>query len=759
MEQKMADFTVSTAAQLTAAVAAARGGDTIYLAPGTYADLTIQNRTFSAPVVITSLDPNNPARIGTTNIINSDYVTFRSVHMGFALAPDQPSWAKMVTVRDSSYIWFEKISMYGSLDNNPRNDADGLAVFNSDYIRVFQSEFQQVRRAVAMGNSNHVEVLESNFHDIRQGGTLFAESHNVRVSGNRFSNFSISPDDHPDAIQFWETGTTRNSRDVVIMDNIIMQGNGNAMQGIVFGNSKPEYKYENITIANNLVYVSTFNGILVDGASGFRVEGNSVMSPRGDNVLTRIYVLNSDNGAIRYNVAEIMLTADTNNNVGVRQSDNWNLSREPTRAAQIRDLEAGAAATVEGLVVPSIGYRIPSMPNPVDAPIYGTAGRDGWYLGKTFDPTDRIDGFGERDQVAIQGHYQMVMGPDNLVGVESLALMSGADARFGDTANNLYHYDITSIDANVAAGATLTVNGANLRAGESMRFDGSAERDGNFIVHAGRARDTIITGAGADGIFFGDGCFTPGDTVDGGAGRDQVAFRGDYSAGFAFLADTVRNVESIAVMSGWDTRFGNWTSSLSYNLTLHDGNVAAGQQMTVNAANLHAGETLTFNGSAELDGSFRVLGGAGADIVIGSANGDLIYGAAGADRIIGGGGADIFQYRAISDSAGLAYDCLVRFDCTVDRIDLPGDRGGLTDLVSAGRLSAGSFAADLTAALEGILGVGDAALFTPDQGDLAGRIFLVVDANGRAGYQSGEDFLLELEAPAQPIPLGSDFFI
>jgi Ca2+-binding RTX toxin-like protein len=212
-------------------------------------------------------------------------------------------------------------------------------------------------------------------------------------------------------------------------------------------------------------------------------------------------------------------------------------------------------------------------------------------------------------------------------------------------------------------------------------------------------------------------------------------------------------------MSGWDTRFGNWTSSLSYNLTLHDGNVAAGQQMTVNAANLHAGETLTFNGSAELDGSFRVLGGAGADIVIGSANGDLIYGAAGADRIIGGGGADIFQYRAISDSAGLAYDCLVGFDCTVDRIDLPGDRGGLTDLVSAGRLSAGSFAADLTAALEGILGVGDAALFTPDQGDLAGRIFLVVDANGRAGYQSGEDFLLELEAPAQPIPLGSDFFI
>ena len=37
-----------------------------------------------------------------------------------------------------------------------------------------------------------------------------------------------------------------------------------------------------------------------------------------------------------------------------------------------------------------------------------------------------------------------------------------------------------------------------------------------------------------------------------------------------------------------------------------------------------------------------------------------------------------------------------------------------------------------------------AAYYTPDSGDLAGTIFLVVDANGIAGYQEGEDYVFAL---------------
>jgi hypothetical protein len=46
------------------------------------------------------------------------------------------------------------------------------------------------------------------------------------------------------------------------------------------------------------------------------------------------------------------------------------------------------------------------------------------------------------------------------------------------------------------------------------------------------------------------------------------------------------------------------------------------------------------------------------------------------------------------------------------------------------------------------LGAGRAGLFTPTAGDLAGTLFLVVDANGEAGYQAGEDFVFALPGMA-----------
>ncbi len=46
----------------------------------------------------------------------------------------------------------------------------------------------------------------------------------------------------------------------------------------------------------------------------------------------------------------------------------------------------------------------------------------------------------------------------------------------------------------------------------------------------------------------------------------------------------------------------------------------------------------------------------------------------------------------------------------------------------------------------GQLAAGHAVLFTPTSGDDAGHTFLIVDVNGDAGYQGGEDFVIDLHA-------------
>lgn len=109
----------------------------------------------------------------------------------------------------------------------------------------------------------------------------------------------------------------------------------------------------------------------------------------------------------------------------------------------------------------------------------------------------------------------------------------------------------------------------------------------------------------------------------------------------------------------------------------------------------------------------------------------------------GGGGSDTFAYYDAAQSSGADYDILADFNPSADKIDLEVTVGGFDAAIQSGTLSQGSFNADLGAALAG-LGAGRATLYTPDAGDLAGTIFLVVDANGQAGYQAGEDYVFAL---------------
>jgi serralysin len=299
------------------------------------------------------------------------------------------------------------------------------------------------------------------------------------------------------------------------------------------------------------------------------------------------------------------------------------------------------------------------------------AGNDVILFGATLTSADSVDGGIGIDQIAIQGDYAggLTLGV-GIVSVESFAILPGSDARFGDSAGNFYSYNLTTIDQNVAAGVQMVIDANRLRLGEDFTFNGSAESDGRFFVYGGGGTDTLLGGLGNDTFYFGEANqFGAADHVDGGAaGTDQLGLRGNYT--IIFGATQLVSIESIGMVSAQDTRFGALGSAYNYNLTMNDGNLAAGVRMTVDAAPLRGAETLTFDGSAELDGSFRIFGGTGADTISGSQNGDLITGGTGADSLRGGGGADIFVYRTAADSSAGNADHILDFTGGGDRIDL-----------------------------------------------------------------------------------------
>jgi len=240
----------------------------------------------------------------------------------------------------------------------------------------------------------------------------------------------------------------------------------------------------------------------------------------------------------------------------------------------------------------------------------------------------------------------------------------------------------------------------------------------------------------------------PGDYSMLGQGSDDVlAISGDFSGGF-LLSQTVRGIDMIVL------RGGN-----SYRFIATDDLVEAGQTLTISAMPLGAGDHLVFDGSGETDGRFVFYGSGGSDSFVGGRGDDLIYGLGGADLLSGGGGRNTFTYTFSTESTGADFDTIGDFDGALDRIDLHTKVTGFGDAIEDGTLSRGSFDDDLSAALAG-LGANQAIWFAPDGGDLAGTIFLVVDTNGIAGYQEGEDYVFAIGgSPLVDLTGSTDFFV
>ncbi|HZF96112.1 MAG TPA: calcium-binding protein, partial [Allosphingosinicella sp.] len=312
--------------------------------------------------------------------------------------------------------------------------------------------------------------------------------------------------------------------------------------------------------------------------------------------------------------------------------------------------------------------------------LFGKGGIDSFYMGGAFDNGDYIDGGDNRDSIILQGNYTGltltwdITGGSSIANIEGISLLSGSVTQYGQSGTNLYSYNLTLVDGNIAAGALMKINGFNLQGGENFTLNASAETDAPLQVFAGFGIDTLTGGQQADAFIFGhDGRFGAGDRVDGGGGYDVVYLRGDYSIDFnaAGYENAFTNVESLAILTSANNEFaGGGDGDFDYSITWADALLAAGATFTVNASRLQAHETFVFDGSRETDGVLRVFGGAGADTLTGGGASDQLHGGGGADVLRGGAGVDLFRYSAVSDSTTAAKDVIAMFVPGEDKIDL-----------------------------------------------------------------------------------------
>jgi Ca2+-binding RTX toxin-like protein len=763
------------------------------------------------------------------------------------------------------------------------------AQFDHATVQVFNSTFESSRIAVAVLNGT-VEMTDS----------VAVGRGRVELTGATFGLYSLGQ-------TTWNGGILSASG---VPGSAAVVGNATVSPetDIILGELGTAAEHGTVVVntpENDHVAAPAPNIVAIEGHAV--AVGDSVLLASGARV-----TLQAD-GSLRYDVngafASLAAPESGASNTSAPDVFTYTLTNGVTAAARItvtgvaspEDQFAGTPGN-DVLTGDDLGHAFLMMQGGNDT-VTGGAGNDVFYFGGAFTGADKVNGgAGDRDVVVLQGNYALTLSNTNLAGIEILSLQSGANSSFGDTANNLYDFDLTMADGNVAAGQQLVVDAQSLGVGEDFTFNGSAEHDGSFVVYGGRGVDSIKGGDGNDAFLFssanGSSTFSDQDKIDGrGGAQDVLILEGSVSV--RFKPATLTSVETIVLHSnngrgyayynlmpddgnlgaatltvdGSALRYGeslmfygynemegrfditggasndylfgghgsdsfhpglgndylngleggdnfyfpliNGVGTFSaadhvdggangvgggqisdvlylsgrlsvnfnagtisnieeirlasadgkpnayYNFQMKDGNVAAGATMTVSGQDLRFGEALMFYGQNETDGSFVLEGGASNDYLIGGRGADVLQGNGGRDYLKGNAGADLYLLSNYSVggpiSSSTSFDTIVGFDRREDHIggvevtSFGGD-------VNQGRLAQASFDQDLAAAMNGVLGSHQAALFTPDQGDYAGRTFLLIDGNQQAGYQAGADYVVELVTPVVPLGHAIDYF-
>ncbi len=305
---------VHTAEDLAAALEQATGGEIIALAPGDYGSLDLNDARapyvhYADTVTITSADPENPASFSNVSLRGVENLQFDTVVFDYAFEPGDPNHLKPFSIEDSSNIAIRNSVFDGDVahGNGPAEDgygtAIGLFVTNSDGVTVDNNEFFEFHRGAVFDYSENLKVLNNDVHAMSSDGFNFAAVSDVLIEGNTLHDFAKPPesDAHKDMIQFWTSGTSQPSTDIIIRGNFLYIGEGDPTQSIFMRNglvdmglAGEEMFYRDVLIEHNVIYNAHTHGITVGETDGLIIRNNTILEHKetDDEVLVSVPTIN-----------------------------------------------------------------------------------------------------------------------------------------------------------------------------------------------------------------------------------------------------------------------------------------------------------------------------------------------------------------------------------------------------------------------------------------------------------------------------------
>ena len=294
-------ITVSSTAALYDALAKATGGEIIKLAAGSYGALTLDvktgfDRTFPSNVTITSADPLNPATFSSVKLDSVANLTLDGLVFDYKFKAGDPSFVSPFLITGGDRVTVTNSTFDGDVASGVSVAANGfgtgyaLVVRGATNVTVSNNEMHNFLRGLVVDDSSGLKITGNDISGMRTDGMDFSQVQGVLIEGNSIHDFKGSPTslDHCDMIQFFTSGTTEPSTDIIIRGNALDIGNGTATQSIFMRNELVEMgqassymNYRNVTIEQNVITNGHLNGIAVGQTTGLKIQHNTVLHADG----------------------------------------------------------------------------------------------------------------------------------------------------------------------------------------------------------------------------------------------------------------------------------------------------------------------------------------------------------------------------------------------------------------------------------------------------------------------------------------------
>ena len=309
----MTTVKVSTLNELHAALANAKGGETILLAEGNYGELFMAAKskfpiTFPSTVTIASADPAKPAVLTGLDLRGAGNLTFDGILFDYTFKEGDNIWKRPFSVVDSDHITIRNSVFDGDLARGVSEVDDGLgwafglAFRQSSNILVENNEVYNFYRGMVFSGSD-ITVRDNELHSLRMDGMNFSRSSGILIEGNLIRDFRRSPSrkDHADMIQFWTANADTPSTDITIRGNVLLSGRGGNTQSIFMrnemvdrGRAGREMFYRNVTIEENVIVNGHLHGITLGESDGVVIRNNTLLrnpaAARGEDLERRVRI-------------------------------------------------------------------------------------------------------------------------------------------------------------------------------------------------------------------------------------------------------------------------------------------------------------------------------------------------------------------------------------------------------------------------------------------------------------------------------------